>query len=174
MDYAADGGLLAYWSTPTGCTLENDVSRTPFASAYHYMYAVKNGYSSPTLTIAADPIASRNNFVLLITDGAGNGPGDVDGNGNSLCDAAPCSAADPETAGCQGRAVLAAYHLKRTLGVSVFVVGFSGDAPAVCNNNIAKAGGSGAARLATSEDQLDLALHLVIDDATRGKPGGPQ
>jgi hypothetical protein len=174
MDYASDGGLLAYWGTPTGCTLDNDVAHTPFASAYHYMNAVKNGFSSPSLTVAADPVTRRSNSVLLITDGAPNGPGDVDGNGNSLCDQAPCSADDPVTAGCPCRSVLAAYRLRHNLGVTVFVVGFSGDAPTVSSNNIARAGGSGAAHLATSEGELDQALQLAIASATRGKAGSHQ
>ena len=174
MDYASNGGLITYWGTPTGCTLENNVSTTPFTSAYHYMNAVKNGYFSavPSLSVPVDPISCRSNFVLLVTDGAANGPGDVDSNGNNICDDAPCAAANPVTAGCHCRSVLAAYDLKHNLNVTVFVVGFSGDVsagpPAVSNNNIAKAGGSGTAYLATSEDELDEALQLAVYNAIKG------
>jgi hypothetical protein len=174
MDYAANGGLITYWGTPTGCTLENNVARNPFASAYHYMSAVKTGYSStyPSLHVSADPISCRSNFVLLVTDGAANGPGDVDSNGNNICDDSVCAADDPVAAGCHCRAVLAAYHLKHDLGVTVFVVGFSGDvsagSPAAANNNVANAGGSGAAYQATSEDELNRALQMAIYDAIKG------
>jgi hypothetical protein len=174
MDAAANGGLITYWGTPTGCTLENNVIKTPQTSAYDYMKAVKNGYSSasPSLYIPPDPISCRNNFLLLITDGAANGPGDVDSQGNNLCDDTPCSAANPAAAGCQCKTVLAAYDLYHNLGVTVFVVGFSGDVsagpPAVANNNVAKAGGSGSAFLATNEDQLEDALQLAVYTAIQG------
>jgi len=174
MAYAADGGLITYYGTPTGCTLENDVAKTPQTSAYDYMKAVKNGYTSatPPLTIPADPVSCRTNFMLLITDGQANGPGDVDSQGNNVCDDTPCSADNPATAGCKCKSVLAAYDLKHNLGVTVFVIGFSGDASAgptaVANNNVAKAGGSGAAFLATSEDQLEDALQLAVYTAIKG------
>jgi Tfp pilus assembly protein, tip-associated adhesin PilY1 len=174
MAYAADGGLITYYGTPTGCTLENNVAKTPQTSAYDYMKAVKNGYTSasPSLNIPADSVSCRSNFVLLITDGAANGPGDVDSNGNNVCDDTVCAADNPVTAGCKCRTVLAAYDLKHNLGVTVFVVGFSGDvsagAPAVANNNVAKAGGSGSAFLATNEDQLDDALQLAVYTAIQG------
>jgi Tfp pilus assembly protein, tip-associated adhesin PilY1 len=174
MAYAADGGLITYYGTPTGCTLENNVAKTPQTSAYDYMKAVKNGYTSasPSLNIPADSVTCRSNFVLLITDGAANGPGDVDSNGNNVCDDTVCAADNPVTAGCKCRTVLAAYDLKHNLGVTVFVVGFSGDvsagAPAVANNNVAKAGGSGSAFLATNEDQLDDALQLAVYTAIQG------
>ena len=174
MDYAADGGLATYWGTPTGCTLENDAAKTPQTSAYDYMKAVKHGYTSsdPPTNIPADPVSCRSNFVLLVTDGAANGPGDVDSQGNNICDDAPCAAANPVAAGCKCKTVLASYHLKHELGVTVFVVGFSGDAsagpPATANHNVAKAGGSGSAFLATREDQLEDALQLVVYTARKG------
>lgn len=174
MDYASNGGLITYWGTPTGCTLENNVASNPFASAYHYMSAVKDGYSSsyPSLHVPADPVTCRSNFVLLVTDGAANGPGDVDSYGNNLCDDSVCAADNPVTAGCRCRSVLAAYSLKHNLDVTVFVVGFSGDvssgAPALANNNVAKAGGSGSAYQATSEDELNRALQMAIYDAIKG------
>lgn len=169
---AAYGGLLTYWSTPTGCTLQNDVAKTINTSAYDYMYTVKNGNLSAN--IPADHLACRDNYVLLITDGQANGPGDDN------CDAAACAAADPVAAGCQCRAVLAAYNLRKNLGVKTFVVGFSGDvsagAPRIVNDNIAHAGGTDAgddgvapfAYLAQNEDQLNRALQLVIYNAVRG------
>jgi len=167
MAYAADGGLITYWGTPTGCTLENDVAKTPQTSAYAYMDTVIK--ADPLYKIRSD---CRSNFVLLITDGQANGPGDVDNQGNNVCDDTPCSKDNPVTAGCRCKTVLAAYDLKQNLGVTVFVVGFSGDASAgptaVANNNVAKAGGSGSAFLATSEDQLEDALQLAIYTAIQG------
>ncbi len=174
MDYAADGGLITYYGTPTGCTLENNVAQSPQTSAYHYMNAVKNGYTSATspLHVLPDPVSCRSNFVLLITDGAANGPGDVDSQGNNVCGATECATDNPVTDGCHCKTVLAAYDLNHTLGVTVFVVGFSGDASAgstaAANNNVAKAGGSRSAFLATDEDQLENALQLAIYTAIKG------
>jgi hypothetical protein len=172
MSPAATGGLIFYWRTPTGCTLQNSVANTIHTSAYDYMQAVKRG--SPADGIPADHIACRDNYVLLITDGTANGPGD------SNCDAEACAAADPAGAGCACRSVLAAQHLRADLGVKTFVVGFSGDVSAgsarIINDNIARAGGtdSGAdgvapfAYLAQNEDELNTALQLVIYNAVKG------
>ena len=174
MDYAADGGFIAGGGTPTGCSLENDIAKSPQTSAYDYMKAVKNGYTSASqgLDIPADRVSNRSNFVLLVTDGAANGPGDVDSQGRTICDAPSCAAESPEKAGCACRSVLAAYHLKRDLGVTVLVVGFSGDAsdgsPALANHNLAKAGGSGSALLAANPDQLEDALQKSLRTATQG------
>ena len=175
MSPAANGGLLTYWSTPTGCTLQNDAAPTINTSAYHYMNAVKNGNAAAG--IPADHMTCRDNYVLLITDGQANGPGD------NNCDSPSCAEADPVTAGCQCKAVLAAYHLRTDdpdHKVKTFVVGFSGDvsagSPKVINDNIARAGGTDSgddgvapfAYLAQSEDQLNRALQMVIYDAVRG------
>jgi len=172
MDYAANGGIITFSGTPTGCTLENDIAKTPQTSAYHYMKAVEHGYASPALNIPADPVVARRNFVLLVTDGAANGPGDVDEPGRTTCDTVSCAADNPITAGCACRSVIAAYHLKRDLGVTVLVVGFSGDVsdgpPARASNNLAKAGGSVSAFLATREDQLEEALRRAVHSAAQG------
>jgi hypothetical protein len=169
---AANGGLIFFWGTPTGCTLQNDVSQTIHTSAYSYMTAVKNGDS--TNAIPADHIACRDNYVLLITDGAANGPGD------SNCTSAACAASNPVSAGCTCKSVLAAYNLRNDLGVKTFVVGFSGDVsagdPRTINDNIARAGGTDAdgdgvapfAFLAQNEDELNTALQMVIYNAVRG------
>jgi hypothetical protein len=169
---AAFGGLLTYWSTPTGCTLQNDVSPTINTSAYDYMYAVKNGNTGAG--ISADHLACRDNYILLITDGEANGPGD------SSCSSPACAATNPVSAGCQCKSVLAAYNLRQGLGVKTFVVGFSGDVASgsarTTNDNIARAGGTDSnndgvapfAYLAQNEDQLNTALQLVIYDAVRG------
>jgi hypothetical protein len=169
---AADGGLIFYWGTPTGCTLQNDVSKTINTSAYDYMSAVKNGNS--LAGIPQDHLACRDNYVLLITDGAANGPGD------NSCDATACAAANPVSAGCTCKSVLAAYNLRQNLGVKTFVVGFSGDVnagpPRTINDNIARAGGTDAdgdgvapfAYLASNEDELNTALQMVIYNAVRG------
>jgi hypothetical protein len=169
---AANGGLIFYWGTPTGCTLQNDVSKTVNTSAYDYMNAVKNGNSGAG--IPQDHLACRDNYVLLITDGAANGPGD------NNCDAAACAAANPASAGCTCKSVLAAYNLLQNLGVRTFVVGFSGDtsagSPKTINDNIARAGGTDAggdgvapfAYLAQNESDLNTALQLVIYNAVKG------
>jgi hypothetical protein len=169
---ASNGGVLTYWSTPTGCTLQNDVARTMNTSAYDYMASVKSG--NATAGIPADHLPCRDNYILLITDGAANGPGD------NNCDSAACAAANPVTAGCQCRSVLGAYNMRQNLGVRTFVVGFSGDvsagAPRSVNDNIARAGGTDAdndgvapfAYLAQNEDELNSALQLVIYNAVRG------
>ena len=71
MAYAADGGLLTYWGTPTGCTLENDVAKTPQTSAYDYMKAVRIQSSSRCRIPAS--ISCRSNYLLLVTDGQPTG-----------------------------------------------------------------------------------------------------
>ncbi|MBN2574745.1 MAG: hypothetical protein JXP73_09285 [Deltaproteobacteria bacterium] len=179
LEYASYGGLMAYWSTPTGCTLRNDsVSANPDNSVYHYMSALQTGDAARGIPV--DPVACRSNYVLLITDGAANGPGDIDASGLSLCDKAECAAPDPEAAGCLCRSVLAAYRLWKDLGVRTYVIGFSGDVaagpPLVINDNIARAGRTDAdgdgvapfALLAQREDELNDAIELAVLDAVRG------
>ncbi|HXU80927.1 MAG TPA: hypothetical protein VN914_05990, partial [Polyangia bacterium] len=164
LEPANNGGLIAYGGTPTGCTLENNVASDKAHSAYHYMQDVKT----------ADTLSCRQNFVLLVTDGEANGPGDTN------CTAAACSAADPQAAGCTCRSVLAAWHMRQNLGVKTFVVGFSTDAATgngrVVNNNIAKAGGTDVggdgvspyAYAATSESELTDAIQNAIYTAVQG------
>jgi hypothetical protein len=179
LEPASYGGLIAFWSTPTGCTLRNDsTDASPLNSAYHYMYGVQKGDS--TLGILEDPVKCRSNYILLITDGAANGPGDIDASGVSLCDVPACAAADPEAAGCQCRSVLATYRLRKDLDVKTYVIGFSGDVaagpPRVINDNIARAGGTDAggdgiapfAFLAQQEEELNRALELAVLDAVKG------
>ncbi|HEY4186374.1 MAG TPA: PilC/PilY family type IV pilus protein, partial [Polyangia bacterium] len=161
---ASYGGLVSYGGTPTGCALHNDATNSSATSAYDYMRAVQ----------AIDPLTCRNNFVLLITDGEANGPGDVS------CDKAACAAANPRSAGCTCRAVLSAYDLRQNLGVRTFVIGFSGDVSAgtgrATNDNIAKAGGTDRgddgvapyAFLATSQAELSAAIQSAIYAAVRG------
>lgn len=164
---ASEGGLISWLGTPTGCTLENPAAPDRAHSAYHYMQDVK----------AADTLACRQNFVLLITDGEANGPGDTG------CSTAACAADDPQAAGCTCRSVLAAYKMKRDLGVRTFVVGFSVDASAgngrIINENIAKAGGTdmgddGRAPYsfgAATETQLNSAIQGAIYQAVKGSYG---
>jgi hypothetical protein len=161
---ASYGGLISYGGTPTGCALHNDATNNQASSAYDYMAAVK----------AIDPLSCRNNFVLLLTDGDANGPGDTS------CDSSACAATNPRSAGCACRAVLAAYDLRINLGVRTFVVGFSGDVSAgsgrVSNDNIAKAGGTDLggdgsapyAYTATSEADLVTAIQNAIYQAVAG------
>jgi len=163
MQPASYGGLISYNGTPTGCALENGGAANKNASAYDYMKAVQ----------AADKLTCRQDYVLLITDGEANGPGDL------LCDSAACAAADPKASGCTCRAVLAAQDLKK-IGVKTFVVGFSGDVAIgtgkATNDNIAKAGGtdrggdgkSPYAFNATSEAELVDAIQDAIYDAVKG------
>jgi hypothetical protein len=179
LEAASYGGLMAYWSTPIGCTLENTGAPNLNSSAYHYMQAVKNGDAANAIT--ADHVACRSNFVLLVTDGAANGPGDIDASGNSLCTAAACAAANPAAAGCTCKSVLAAYDLRTNLGVKTYVVGFAGDTGAgstayAINENIARAGGTDKANdgvapfhyQANNAVELDNALQLAVLDAVKG------
>lgn len=164
MEPAKNGGLVFYGGTPTGCVLENDASRTTATSSYHYMEEAKR----------IDTLSCRANFVLLLTDGEANGPGDTG------CDQAACSAADPQAAGCRCRSVLAAWHMRQNLGVRTFVVGFSTDVsqgtPRLVNDNIAKAGGtdksndsaSPYAYVATNETELVDAIQSAIYEAVKG------
>ncbi|HEY0714167.1 MAG TPA: PilC/PilY family type IV pilus protein [Polyangia bacterium] len=167
LEPASYGGLIAWQGTPSGCALENSGAQDRNHSAYHYMRDVK----------AADALSCRQNFVLFITDGEANGPGDTG------CTNAACSASDPIAAGCTCRAVLAAYRMRRDLGVRTFVVGFSVDAAAgpgrIVNDNIAKAGGTDASEDsaapyafgAASEQQLNTAIQGAIYQAIKGSYG---
>jgi hypothetical protein len=167
MSPASQGGLISYGGTPSGCALENNGAPDVNHSAYHYMSAVK----------AADSLTCRQNFVLFITDGEANGPGDTS------CTSSACSAADPVAAGCACRAVTAAFHLRQNLGVRTFVVGFSTDAAAgngrIINDNIARAGGTDAdedgvspfAYGASSETQLSTVIQAAIYQAVKGSYG---
>jgi Neisseria PilC beta-propeller domain len=164
MEPADEGGLISYAGTPSGCTLENNVVMDKNHSAYHYMQAVK----------AADTLTCRQNFVLFITDGEANGPGD------SNCTSSVCAATDPGAAGCTCKSVLAAYHMRINLGVKTFVVGFSTDAATgtgrTVNDNIAKAGGTDVGGdglapysfAAANEEQLGLAIQGAIYQAVSG------
>jgi PilY1 beta-propeller domain len=164
LEPANNGGLIAYGGNPAGCALENDGAPDRNHSAYHYIQDVKS----------ADPLTCRQNFVLLITDGEANGPGD------DQCSSNACAAADPQAAGCHCRAVLSAWHLRQNLGVKTFVVGFSTDGTTgngrLTNNNIAKAGGTDAANdgaapyayIATSESELTGAIQDAIYNAVQG------
>jgi len=161
---ASLGGLISYGGTPTGCALRNDATNSSATSAYDYMRAVQ----------AIDPLTCRNNFVLLITDGEANGPGD------SSCNSSACAASNPRSAGCTCRAVLAAYDLRQNLNTKTFVIGFSGDVSAgagrATNDNIAKAGGTDRgddgvapfAFLATSQAELSAAIQDAIYAAVKG------
>ena len=123
---------------------------------------------------AADSLQCRLNFVLLVTDGEANGPGDTN------CGSTACANADPVAAGCQCRAVLAAYSMRKNLGVKTLVVGFATDAAAgsgfKANDNIAKAGGTDVgndakspyAYAATSEKALTQAIQDAIYSAVEG------
>jgi hypothetical protein len=158
------GGLIAYGGTPTGCSLMNPNVPDRNHSAYHYMQEVK----------AQDSLQCRLNYVLLITDGEANGPGD------SNCHYSACAADDPVAAGCTCRAVLSAYSLRKNLNVRTIVVGFSTDVTTgngfKTNDNIARAGGTDVgndgrspyAYGATSERALNQAIQDAIYSAVQG------
>jgi Neisseria PilC beta-propeller domain len=164
MEPASLGGLITYGGTPSGCTLENNVAQSSATSAYHYMSAVKT----------SDTLPCRQNYVLFVTDGEANGPGD------SNCSATACGESNPEVAGCTCRAVLAAYRMRQNLGVKTFVVGFSSDVATgtarIVNDNVARAGGTDVgndgvepfAFVATNETELQAAIQGAIYDAVRG------
>lgn len=179
LEPASYGGMIAFWDTPTGCTLQNDGATGLHTSAYGYMKAVQLGDSANN--IAPDHLACRSNYVLLVTDGAANGPGDVDGSGNSTCALSACAQTDPVAAGCTCKSVLAAWNLRHDLGVKTFVVGFSGDTAqgtvaAMINDNIARAGGTDNgddglapfAYQAQNAADLSTALQLAVLDAIKG------
>ena len=168
MSPAANGGLITYWGTPTGCTLQNNVARSVNTNAYDYMDAViragdaSRGSPVARTTSCSSPTArptARAIPTALIR---------------------PVPQANPVSAGCQCRSVLAAYNLRQDLGVKTFVVGFAGDVVAgaarTTNDNIARAGGTDNdgdgvapfAYLAQNEDELNNALQLVIYEAVRG------
>jgi len=161
------GGLITYGGTPSGCTIDND-GQTSWGSerysAYRYMKKL----------IRDDGLACRQNYVLFITDGKPNGPGDVS------CDTEACAAADPIKAGCKCRVVNSTYRLREELGVKTFVVGFSSDATVGearrINDNVAKAGGTDNGQdnvapyafLASNESELSRSIQEAIYDAVRG------
>jgi hypothetical protein len=160
---ASYGGLIAYNGTPTGCALENSGAANVNASAFDYMKAVQSG----------DHLPCRQDYVLLITDGEANGPGDI------ACDSPLCATSDPKASGCPCKAVLAAEDMNKQ-GIKTFVVGFSGDvaigAGKASNDNIAKAGGTdngsdGVAPYAfnaTGEADLITAIQGAIYAAVKG------
>jgi hypothetical protein len=164
LEPASYGGLIAYGGTPTGCSLRNDAKPDPNHSAYHYMQQVK----------AEDSLQCRLNYVMLITDGEANGPGD------HACDSSACAADDPVASGCTCRAVLAAYSMRQSLGVKTLVVGFSTDASAgsgfQTNDNIARAGGTDMgndgrapfAYAAANEQALKEVIQEAIYSAVEG------
>ncbi len=190
LEKASAGGLVTYSSTPSGCTLENDSvgNRTDpeTVSAYHYMDKVIKQIQATSGMNAQSSMTCRPNYVIFVTDGAANGPGDIGPpslpgqSAASLCSTAACAANDPVAAGCKCRAVLAAFHLRKNLGVRTLVVGFSGDVsagePRIINDNIARAGGTddgndGAAPFAftaTNEDDLADALQRGVYEAAKG------
>jgi hypothetical protein len=157
MDKAGLGGLGIGGYTPTGCALSfnGGAEATDYNNALSYMQKVKS----------TDPLLScRNNYVVLITDGAPNRAYD------SACDSAAC-AASPPTAACSCRAVLAAKELQDA-GTKTVVVGFSASTaapyPRDTLNNIARAGGTGSAFFAVREADLESSIVSAIYSAAQG------
>lgn len=190
LDKASHGGVVAFSGAPTGCALENTgLGATPDKekySAYHYMdrvlSQVQAAYALPT---REDAKKCRPSYVLLITDGVSNGPGDVGASPGaglpapSSCTAPACAASNPITAGCTCQAVLAAYRMRTLLGVKTLVVGFGGDAAMgvgkMANDNIARAGGTDAggdsvapfSYDAIREADLERAVRTALGEATQ-------
>ncbi len=193
LEKAEDGGFMHWERGPVGCALINDFLDGPTPapndkkkhSAWHYMQDIKAG----------DALVCRDNFILLITDGETNGPGDVDANGNTTCDNLDCRVQwdDPNaTVGpsCQCKSVINALKLRKSvaqggLNVKTYVIGFSPDAvigvPATINESIARAGGTCRAPgdlstttddkcmfLATNETELHESIQAVIFDTIKG------
>ena len=159
-DKASLGGLMSAGSTPSGCALKNEGTGAVYQrSAYHYLEKVK-------AENAANGVSCRPSHILFLTDGAPNGPGDID------CGHADC-ALDVPGPGCQCKAVTNARALYTSLGVKVYVIGFSGSrqpgaTPSTVMNNIAKAGGTKQAFFAVQEAELYDALSSAIYDAVKG------
>jgi hypothetical protein len=157
MEKAGQGGLGMGGYTPTGCALSFGTSAeaSDYNNARSYMQKVKS----------TDGLQNcRNNYVVLITDGAPNRAYDA------ACDSAAC-AASPLTAACTCRAVHAAAELL-AVGVKTVVVGFSSETanpyPRDTLNNVAKAGGTGAAYFAVREQELEDAIVIAIYQAAQG------
>ncbi len=179
LEKAQDGGLMMWERTPIGCALKNDGTQM-----YNMATGLSNGLPMPQSDLAqmkkysayhhikdvmmTDPLACRENFVVMLTDGMATGPGDVHSAsgdyGDSRCDDTACFPADPNTDpsanGCTCKSVNAAYRIRKDIETEVeaartglnfkpvktYVVGFSPDAtigpPAFVNSNIARAGGT--------------------------------
>ncbi len=165
------GGLFKYGNTPTGCSLKNDgvgASSTPERhSAFHYMDKVVQNDSHPC----------RRNAVVVLTDGDPWGPGDrfekdpaCSGAACANCSAPECATAS--LAGCSCRATAAAKSLLNdikkppatgaTVPVKTYVIGYSATTASgsrrAAVNNLAIAGGTGAAYFSTSRQALRNAL----------------
>ncbi|MDX2024225.1 MAG: LamG-like jellyroll fold domain-containing protein [Deltaproteobacteria bacterium] len=196
LEKARDGGFMHWERGPVGCALINDFAAGAMPapadkkrhSAWNYLEDVN----------ATDPIPCRDDFILLITDGETNGPGDVDATGTSTCFNPDCRVQwdDPNASvgpTCQCKSVINALKLRQTvakggLNVKTYVIGFSPDSnigiPGTVNENIARAGGTCRAPfdntldpsgtndkcmfLANNETELQEAIQAVIFDAIKG------
>jgi len=165
------GGLYPYGGTSSGTSLKAaGVDAIKERSAYHYMEWVKNQN-------AANGVTCRPNSILFVTDGR-------PGNGDTNCDHSDCALSPPGPGCSDCLAVLNARSIRQTLGVTVYVIGFSGTVSSVADqksiNNIAKAGGSPAyppgctgaackyAYFATSEADLKSVMRQTSFDTARG------
>lgn len=168
LEKAAFGGLSAEGGTPTGCSLKNEgTGANERWSAFHYLKKVKEEN-------IANGANCRPNYVIFVTDGKPNAPGDTD------CADPRCEAADPVAAGCPCRAVRSAWALynerdasgNKVVGAKVYVIGFSASVATGFErktmDNMARAGGTGQAYLATQEEELTRAIQRAIYDAARG------
>ncbi len=164
------GGLVAKSATPTGCVLQyNLTGSAPIGNnndAYSYMRNLK-------ITDALD--SCRPNYVILVTDGEPNGPGDrtlAQFNDPNGCDTPACADPNSGLGTCNCRAVKAARNLAQ-LGVKTYAIGFGPDtAGSQTMENIARAGGtckgSRCAFSATNEQELVAALRAAVFDALSG------
>ncbi|MDX2023867.1 MAG: LamG-like jellyroll fold domain-containing protein [Deltaproteobacteria bacterium] len=162
LEKARDGGFMHWERSPLGCALINDFADGAVPapldkkrySAWNYLDDVKS----------TDYLPCRDNFILLITDGETNGPGDIEPDPNNpgkmrtSCDVANHPACrvqwdDPNAtaAGCPCKSIQNALQLRKSvaqggLNVKTYVIGFSPDATLGTsfdvNENIARAGGT--------------------------------
>jgi hypothetical protein len=165
LEKARAGGFMHWGSSPLGCALINDFAQgaTP-APNEKKLYSAWNYLEDVRVT---DPLACRENFIVLITDGESTGPGDIEDDPNfpgqkrSSCDVMNHPACrvqwdDPAATavGCPCKSIQNALALRKSiadggLNVKTYVIGFSPDATmgalggsADVNENIARAGGT--------------------------------
>jgi hypothetical protein len=157
------GGIYPNGSTPSGVALMSKTSTAKEASAYYYLKHVKAQNQ-------INGAACRPNAVLFITDGIPENRSDTS---DTVCDHIDCEKSPPGPL-CTCVAVKSARSIKNDLavGAKVYVVGFSGSLSSVSAvktmNNIAKAGGTGAANFAVQEETLYRHMSSAIYDTVAG------
>jgi hypothetical protein len=155
------GGVVAQGGTPSGCTLQYNLSGVASVGnsndAYSYMVNLKN----------SDPLNTcRPNYIIFVTDGEPNGPGD-----DGTCNDTVCS--NPASLGsCSCRMIKAAKNLADQ-GVKTFAIGFGpATAGSATMDNLARVGGTcnggRCAFSAKSEIELVESLRSAVYEALKG------